>query len=288
MKIHIFTEVFNCGKIGKIAIESFLKYHPDLKLNVYGSVDNEFVHPNINYINLKNEKFILDGFREGHLGTARLWNLIFKRIDTDIFIHFDSDVIFRGRIIDELIEKSNEYQLIGPYRNYKNNPNGVDNVRHLPDIVQTVCFAFNKHFLTKYDDNTFIQMIRGMHNPLGHPVIDFFDPVSFDILKNGGKIYHLDPDDVGGCNILGKRDNIFKEINNENTPFKIDFGRKLSHFSAVGSGMNFFKNGSHGVPPYYVNYAIDRYALFCKIFYGEDIGIDISKYKAILGVKEWF
>ena len=30
-------------------------------------------------------------------------------------------------------------------------------------------------------------MVAGYYNPAGHPVMDFFDPVSFDIINNGGK-----------------------------------------------------------------------------------------------------
>lgn len=55
--------------------------------------------------------------------------------------------------------------------------------------------------------------------------------------------------------------------------------------------MNFYVNkdniASH-VPESYINYALDRYAIFCKIFYNEDIGIDISMYSNILNVKDWY
>ena len=125
---------------------------------------------------------------------------------------------------------------------------------------------------------------------VGHPVLDFFDPVSFNILKNGGKIFNLDFNEVGGCNKEGSRDNDYPDLNNMDTQYKIEFGSKMSHFSAVGSGMNFFNNPqtTNSVPRSYRDYAIDRYAVFCRIFYNEDIGIDISKYNQLYEGIDWY
>lgn len=164
----------------------------------------------------------------------------------------------------------------------------MDYYRQFSDVVSTNCFAFNKEKITKYDFETITRMTQGTYNPLNHNVLDFFDPVSFDILKNGGKISNLDFNDVGGCNKEGSRDNCFKEYNNDSTPFKIEFGEKLVHFSGVGSGMNFYHNkvNSKGIESY-KEYCIDRYALFCKIFYDEDLGIDLSQYKKLLLIENW-
>ena len=169
-------------------------------------------------------------------------------------------------------------------RNYKYNPNNRDDVRHLPDVVQTLCFAFNRELIGNYNEQTLTRMCKGAYNPLGHPIIDFFDPVSFDILNNGGKISFLNHDDVGGVNQEGSRVNKHKH-NNGNTPFKIDFGEKLVHFSGVGTGMNIHTNKNVNVPSSYASYCLDRYALFCKIFYNEDVGIDVSQYKDLLNYK---
>ena len=65
----------------------------------------------------------------------------------------------------------------------------------------------------------------------------------------------------------------------------------MVHFSCVGSGMNFYYNraAAENVNPEYVRCALDRYALFCKTFYGEDIPeIPLDKYKSILEIKNWY
>jgi len=46
--------------------------------------------------------------------------------------------------------------------------------------------------------------------------------------------------------------------------------------------MNIFYNKSVNIPEGYKQYALDRYALFCKTFYNEDIGIDVSQYEELI------
>ena len=128
------------------------------------------------------------------------------------------------------------------------------------------------------------QMIHGNYNPLNFRTLDFFDPVAFDMVTNGAKIYHLDYNQVGGTDFYGKRDNNFASLNNPPTPNKIDFGTDLVHFSAVGSGMNFYSNptAKENAGRHYSEYskvAINRYALFCNIFYDELLpGVPIEEY----------
>jgi hypothetical protein len=295
MKVQTFTEIFNCGKIGKIAIESFLKYHSGINIKVYGcEKDFEWIPESkqITRIILEPNDDIVTGFTQGHLGTARLWAKLIMESGCDYLLHFDSDNVFRGNIVDDIIGYINDgYDLIGGTRNYKNNPQHRDDIRHLDDVVSTNCFAFNINKITKEHLSNYgrlLGMVRGIHNPLRHTVLDFFDPVSFDILNNGGEIKVLPFDHVGACSKSGSRDNKYAKYNNLDCPFKIDFGKKLVHFSAVGSGMNFYNNPSVNVPKCYKNYALDRYALFCKIFYNEDLGMDLSQYKDLLEIKEWF
>ena len=297
----VWTEIFNCGKIGNISLKSFIKFHPKTRINVFGT-ENDFKqierHPNINLISFKDnilldlmdffgfpnltQRKILSGFSKGHLGTARLWAYLIKSRMEKYMIHFDSDVIFRENYLDFIMSKSKDYDLIGPYRLYSNNPHNREDVRRFRDVCQTSLFSFNKEKISNFRYKTLIKMCLGSYNPLKHPVIDFFDPVMFNILKNNGKIFHLDYNDVGGVDLSGSRDNIFHKINNYETPFKIDFGNKLIHFSAVGSGMNIFFNKNTSIPQEYKAYALDRYALFVKIYYDEDIGIDLSSYQYII------
>ena len=306
----IWTEIFNCGKIGKIAIESFLKHHPNLTLNVFGYSDDfrwvrndsrikKHIFPRSNFLRRNIAKItnrligfkghidsndLEEGFSNGHLGTARLWSFIIQNKSEDYLLHFDSDTIFMDNLIDEMLDLRYKYDVVCPPRSYKHNPMNDEYFKSFEDVAATNCFLFNKSKIDSFSFNQLVLMCQGHYNPLGHRVIDFFDPISFNIRKNGGEFYFLDFDDVGATDLLGSRNNIFSEINNFNTPFKLDFGRKLVHFSAVGSGMNIYNNMNVNIPESYQTYAIDRYALFCKIFYNEDLGIDLSSYNILIDV----
>ncbi len=328
-QVFIFTEVVGCGKIGRIALDSFHKYHDHI-VHVYGTSE-DFVHlvPHPNNILIEVSPSILSGYVHGHIGTALLWEQIIKECPTKYMLHFDSDVIFRQQIIDDMIALTPKYDLIGPFRNYHHNPHNNPAVRQLADICQTNCTLWNKdhispsyinnkmsfrswvqsiiglsllqiarrikwqvkHMTGAYKMSKFAQMIHGTYNPFPFPTIDFFDPVMFDMIRNGASIYHLDFDDVGGCNYYGERTNVFTNINDYPTKYKLDFGRKLVHFSCVGSGMNFYlhPDAAANVPKSYVDASLDRYALFCKLFYNETLpGISTDQYKDILDIKEWY
>ncbi len=308
MSYFIWTEIYNCGKIGKIALESFRKFHPDLIVHVYGfETDFEYIvkSPNIVPVIIPEKSFYIklwrkylnprrgfpgkidresleDGFKNGHLGTANLWAYIIQNRKEKFLIHFDSDTIFLGNILDEMISLADQYDIIGPIRNYKNNPFNETYFKNFRDVTATNCFLFNRKKIDTFSFNVLVAMCQGAYNPLGHKVIDFFDPISFNILNNKGEIFFLHPDDVGACDANGSRDNKFATTNNFDTVFKIDYGNKLIHFSAVGSGMNIYNSPNLNIPDEYKRYAIDRYALFCKIFYKEDLGIDLSKYNDLL------
>lgn len=328
--IFIFTEIANCGKIGKVALDSFHKYH-NYKVYVYGTKkDFDILSPHKNNILIEVPQNILDGYKDGHIGTALLWEKVIEDCDKKYILHFDSDVIFRENIIDEMIEKSKEYDIIGPIRNYHHNPNNRNDIRYLTDLCQTNCTIFNLHKISKkyYRNGTtnnksikdkilalnlkfilhgakygikkalgkihlsiFAQMIHGSYPLFRFNTLDFFDQVMFDMIENGAKIYHLDFNEVGGCDKYGKRDNDFKSINNFPTEYKLDFGSKLVHFSCVGSGMNFYNNKdvANRIDSNYVKCALDRYALFCKIFYQENLNeINLDKYKDIINIQNWY
>lgn len=304
----IWTEIFNCGKIGKISINSFLKHHDDLHLHVFGFEDDfKWIEDNdrvikhtftsnsllMNFIYKKLNKIkgfkgrtdlnsLIDGFQNGHLGTARLWAYLIQNRSEIRLLHFDSDTIFLDNVLSEIIEKGKVYDVVAPPRCYKFNPMNDEYFKQFDDVAATNCFLFNKSKIDNVSYHELVLMCQGHLNPLGHKVIDFFDPISFNIKKNKGSFFFLDFDDVGATNQYGSRNNTFKEINNYNTAFKIDFGKKLIHFSAVGSGMNIFENKIVNTAESYKKYAIDRYALFCKIFYKEDIGVDLTSYNDLI------
>lgn len=281
VKTFIFTEGYNCGKILKKCLESFFKYHPDTTVHVFGTV-KDFKElgkfDNVEYVEMSNDQELKECFKYGHMGTAHIGAKVIKEFSAgyDYIIHFDSDVIFRKESISLLTNKLSEgYDIVGPRRCYKNNQNGLTNLGDLADVSQTYFYAFNKNKISEgYDFNQLRQMIVGYHNPLGHAILDYFDPVSFDILKNGGKIFFLDVDDVGGLTESGSRLNVFKELNQE-----LDFGNNVVHFAGVGSGMKFYEKGADSTSESYVNWAKKRFALYSKVIHDTtliDIELDVE------------
>jgi hypothetical protein len=272
-KAFIFTESYGCGLILKKCLESFFRHHPDTVVHVFGT-HKDFKElgkfKNVEYVELSDDLELKECFKHGHLGTAHIGARVIKEFSKgfDYIIHFDSDVIFQKESLSLLYDKiDEEYDLIGPVRCYKNNMNGRTDLSELSDVSQTYFYAFNK---TKISDYSFVElrnMIVGFHNPLKHPILDYFDPVSFDILKNGGKSYFLDVNLVGGLTLEGNRKNKYEELNED-----MDFGANLMHFAGVGSGMKFHFQGSEQTNQSYVDWALKRFALYYKLFY--DISID--------------
>lgn len=297
--IFLFTEIAHCGKIGRIALKSFFTHHKT-KVHVFGTkadfewirefeklivwhdVDKEFWP----YLTVsRTPPFIAihsfsDHFYQGHWGTAHLWARLIKSRPEKYFVHFDSDVVFQKEALSDITSAfKKEFDLVGPIRNYKYNRNNRDDVRDLPDITQTVFFGFNKDKISYHSLSELVKMCRGSFNPLGHPVIDFFDPVAFDILANGGKIKLLGSKEYGGLTRKGEMSK-HSPLNNY-----IGYGIKLIHFAGVGSGLNYYSNPSkiHHVPQTYKDFALERYALFAKLFYNEDCALAYDKqvYKAL-------
>ena len=272
-KAFIFTESYGCGLILKKCLESFFRHHPDTTVYVFGT-HKDFKElgrfKNVEYVDLSDDIELKECFKHGHLGTAHIGARVITEFSKgfDYIIHFDSDVIFQKESLSMLYDKIDEgYDLIGPVRCYKNNMNGRSDLSELSDVSQTYFYAFNK---TKISDYSFVDlrnMIVGFYNPLNHPILDYFDPVSFDILKNGGNPFFLDVDLVGGLTLEGNRKNKYQELNSD-----MDFGEKLMHFAGVGSGMKFYFQGAEQTNQSYVDWALKRFALYYKLFY--DISID--------------
>lgn len=271
-KTYIFTEAYDCGLILKKCLESFFEYHPDITVHVFGTA-KDFKElgkfKNVEYIELSEDQELKECFKHGHMGTAHIGTRVIKEFSVgyDYIIHFDSDVVFRKESLSLLTSKIDEgYDLIGPRRCYKNNMNGKTDLADLADVSQTYFYAFNKNKISDYDFPTLRQMIVGYHNPLGHPILDYFDPVSFDILKNGGKIFFLSPDDIGGLTSEGNRKNKYIDLNSD-----MDFGDNLMHFAGIGSGMKFYYKGIGTAHKSYVDWAIKRFGLYHKLFYNRDL-----------------
>lgn len=278
--VFIFTEAYNCGLILKKCLESFFEHHDNIKIHIFGKHTDfkqikEIKNRNIEYIELSMDESLKQLYTQGHAGTAYIFAKVlrgdfgnYKKI-----IHFDSDVIFRKECISDIIEKFNEgYDIVGPRRAYKNNvANKSGLYDNLPDVSSTYFFGVNLEKISEHSFEELHRMVIGASNK--YPTIDFFDPVSFDILlDNNGKIFYLDFNDYGSCNEDGNFDNGYLELNT-----LLDFGNKIVHFAGIGSGMNFYYNGNGNVPDSYAEWAKDRFGVYMKLFYDEEIDYDYDK-----------
>jgi len=295
MKEFIWTECLGCPLIGKVAINSFIKFHNNLELNVFAyREDLEYLPKNKriiyhvfpkqslikSYLNRLLNKFkktynideqiLKNYFKKGHKGTSELWAYILKKFSNfECMIHFDSDVVFCDNAINLLIRKSKNYDLIGQCRPYKNNTNN-NLVREYPDLVATCCFLFKPSLapsIKRINQKSLALAIQGKNKITGKKLLDFFDQISHEILLNNGEIKFISIEKFGGCNKDGSRKSKFSKLNNMKTKYKMDIGSMLVHFSAVGSGFNIWKNGATSGSKSYDVYALDRFNLFMKCFY---------------------
>lgn len=288
----VFTEIVRCGLIGRIAFETFHQFH-NRKLHIFGVADDfQFIVPHPNNIHhiLEADSDIVKSFNSGHRGTSMVWTKAILECSEKYLIHIDSDVVFRGNIVDDIVELLKTHDLVGAQRNYQNNPHkDRDDVRHLPDCVHTFCFGFNREMIyvkepellarlvENSQDNTVVQRLYTLYagRYIYFRTIDFFDPVSFIIMKEGGKVAFISNDIIGNTNNEGTRENKYGILNAE-----IDFGDKIAHFASVGSGLNFMNMQKRGeaihVPAWYVDYAIEKMDLYMRLFYKKSI-MDDSK-----------
>jgi hypothetical protein len=286
--IYVFTEIVRCGIIGKIAFQTFHKFH-NRKLHIYGrKEDFTYIdqHPNNVYHYLDDQPEILNSFNSGHRGTSMVWTKVILEQPEKYIIHIDSDVVFRGDAVEEVARKLVEgYDVVGSIRNYPNNPHKHrDDVRYLPDVTATYCFGFNRtkifvkefHLLARLVENsldtpTVHELMRLYPNRYFYnPTLDYFDPVAFLILGEGGKVFILDKDVMGGFDENGGKVNKYGTLNKD-----CDFGDKIVHFASVGSGLNFLQmkgRGEHiNVPEWYVDYGLSKLDLYMRLFYNTKI-----------------
>ena len=261
----IWTEAFNCGEILNPMLASYLTHH-NYPIHVFATesdireidIESDLVIQNPyskKSIRNKIEKKIITGYRKGHLGTATLWEHIIHTRKERIFIHLDADTIFLDDVITDLIHaiEFDNYSIAGSRRAYKNRgyrKSGKDGLKldKRPDAINTDCFAFTKQFITLHPRFLLRRKILGRRISL-KPVVDFFDPVTFDIISKGGKIKYMDSPDNGAQSYIN---------------YESKFMTSRISFAAVGSGCNFYKNGSQGIPDGYSGYALASYSLFSK------------------------
>jgi len=253
---YIFTEAVGCGEILNQCLMTFHKFH-DEKVNIYctekDSKQIEYHSNNIfHYVN----KETTDMYYNGHLGTASIFANAILESNSKYIIHFDSDVIFFDNCIDYIYTKINEkYDLIGPYRCYRNNKHGRNDVRNRNDVVQTFLCAFSFDKIKCFDYDQLMQMCVGA-DLCKRPIIDFFDPISFHIIENGGLAFYIPSEIFGGTDEYGNKNTVYGNI-----------GEKCIHFECVGSGKRFCENYDVNVPDTYKKIAMSRYAIYSKIFF---------------------
>jgi hypothetical protein len=274
-EVFVWTEAFNCGEILQPMLSSYIR-HNNYPIYVYGTKSD------LNEVSIKSdliifktlsnkkrffkstEEKILKGYRKGHKGTTILWDYLISSRTEKIFIHLDSDTIFLNDVVTDLIQaiKDEGNSIAGSRRAYKNRgyrKNGRDghqlNLR--PDCVNTDCFAFTTEHIKKWPRFWLRRKISGRRvSP--KPVVDFFDPVTFEIIKKSKKIKYMDSPHDGYQSTLNK---------------KSKFVESRISFAAVGSGCNFYKNGHKGIPEGYSGFALASYSLFAKELLGKNIDI---------------
>ena len=273
--VFIWTEAFNCVEILPPFLESFRAHH-DLPIHVFTSKKEEEKVPRIksvtvsdvskNWISklyLTSPKAISRGYKKGHLGTARIWSNIIRSRREDILIHLDADTVFLGECLSELIENvSAGYDVVGtrrPYFNRGYRKDGRDGRRldKHPDVLNTDIIAFRRSAIPRRLSPLLTRRIRGKR-PLRYPVIDYFDPIIFEMIRTGKKIGYLDSLDSGDRGFANPNSRIFQS--------------RIS-FAAVGSGLNFHKNPHVETSPGYRAYALASYSLYAKYLLGIDTGI---------------
>jgi hypothetical protein len=288
--VFIFSEIVRCGLIGKVAFDTFHKHHPTLKLHVFGrKEDFGFLtnHPNTIHHYLDDQPEIIQAFDFGHKGTSMVWTKVILEAKEKYIIHIDSDVYFRGDMVQDVIDKLKDYDLVGGLRNYPNNPHkNRDDVRGLPDVTMTYCFGFNKEKIyvkepellrrlveNSLDYESVIELMKRYPQYSYVPTLDYFDPVAFTMLREGATIHIIHSDIMGGTNEMGQRINKYGVLDEH-----LDFGDKIVHFSSVGSGLNFLTMIQKGeevkVPVWYVEYAMGKLDLYMRLFYGTKILAD--------------
>ena len=267
--IFIWTEAFNCGEILDPMLGSYLA-HNNAYINIFGTpedfqkISHESPLLKLHNLDDKITKKILANYKNGHWGTAELWTYILTNRPEKYFLHLDSDTIFLANITTELAEavKLKGFSLVGPRRPYFHRPyrkSGFDgkSLDKLPDVVGTDCFIFNKEFISLRPYWNLKRKIFGKR-PFKHPVIDFFDPISFEMINKGCTVLYIDSPENG-----------FQGLSNP----KSDFHNKMISFGAVGSGSNFYKNPNVKTSPGYKSFALSSYSLYCKWLLNKDIGI---------------
>jgi hypothetical protein len=272
---YIWTEALGCGEILPPMLSSFL-YHHNFRIHVYiYEEDLEFL-PDDNRVipelitesanSLIQRKSLELSFQRGHAGTAQLWANIICRESNRALIHLDADTIFLGNVVDPLLQHQEDFSVVGSRRPYRNTEalRGIrkNHLRFRPDAVNTHCFLFNATGLT-LDVGELTRKITANSQKkwekIFRPVIDFFDPITFQLQKQNG-IYYMDSSDQGKHGFYSREGS---------------FESSMISFSAVGSGAAIYKNKTNSGSESYQQFALKSFALYSKELLKNDLDLPL-------------
>lgn len=273
--VFIWTEAFNCSEILPPFLDSFTTHH-SFHLCVFTSKDEVGGignYPGVqasrlpdsfaNKVLCSSHASVVKGYSKGHLGTARLWSNVLRTRTEDILIHVDADTVFLDDCITPLLDLLNSgYDAVGtrrPYLHRGYRKEGLDGRmldRH-PDALNTDLIAFKRKSIPARYSPFLTRRIRGKR-PIRYPVVDFFDPIVFQLMSRGRSIQYCDSPD-SGQRALQNLDSFF-------------FNNRIS-FAAVGSGLNFYKNPTVKTSPGYRDYALSSFSLYAKYLLDFDTGL---------------
>jgi len=276
--VFIWTEAYNCGELLTPFLSSYIK-HNNLPIHVFGSAFDlnmaKLESPLIKKVGLSNLNFrgrinlenkILEGYKKGHKGTSVLWAYLIQSRKERFLMHIDADTIFLGDVVSFFFRDNqySEFGLMGSRRPYKYRAyrkSGIDSflLNRRPDTVNTDCFLFDKDLIPKSSSWLLERKIRGRRTSF-FPVVDFFDPISFNILKYGGRIKYIDSP---------------SQDKSGETNYNSDFFNRRINFAAVGSGINFYKNAKVEVPIGYRRFALASWSTYSKYVLGIDLGMEL-------------
>ena len=193
-----------------------------------------------------------------------MWEHLIHSRKEKVFIHLDSDTIFVSEVITDLVNaiQYENNSIAGSRRPYKNRgyrKTGFDSKKLdlRPDSINTDCFAFTTKYISKRPRFWLRRKILGKRISL-KPVVDFFDPVTFEIIEKKGRVKYMDSPHNGFSSTIN---------------YESNFMESRISFAAVGSGCNFFNNNVENIPKGYLDFALASYSLFANEFLQKDIGV---------------
>jgi len=178
-----------------------------------------------------------------------LWSYLVRTRNEDFLIHADADIVFLGNAVEDVLLALQEGAILaGPRREYRLNTLGVDAVRGRADTVDTVCFGFRRKKVKQIYRRRPRSIIGSsrLDSALGRQVLDFFDPVSFSLMRHGDVAYLDSPE--GGPSAHRESNSSF-------------LSKFLAVRSAVGSGCAISK-GRMSTSSGYSKYALESWALY--------------------------